>query len=92
MAEELKDTLAKLLNKYKLAEPLAKYDIVNSWEAIMGKVIAKHTLKVYIRGKVMYIHVDSSALRNELVYAQDTIIKLVNDHAGNKIINEVVLY
>ncbi|MBI3232926.1 MAG: DUF721 domain-containing protein [Bacteroidetes bacterium] len=92
MAEELKDTISKLLDRYKLAEPLAKFDIVNSWEVIMGKVIANHTLKVYIRGKVIYIHVDSSALRNELEYAQSTIIKLVNQHSGRQLINEVVLY
>ena len=91
MAEPLKDAISKLLDRYRLAEPLARFDIVNSWEQIMGKMIANHTLKVYIRGKKIYIHVDSSALRNELEYSQTTIIKLVNQHAERAIIDEVVL-
>lgn len=92
MAEELKDALSRLLDRYRLSEPLASFDIVDSWEKIMGKVIAKRTTKVFIRNKTLYIYVDSAVLRNEMLYAKETVIRLVNEHAGRPLIHEVIIY
>ena len=92
MAEELKNTLSKLLDRYRLSEPLASFDIIDSWEKIMGKVIASRTTKVFIRNKKLYIYLDSAVLRNEMLYAKEMVIKLVNEHAGKLLVEEVIIY
>jgi predicted nucleic acid-binding Zn ribbon protein len=87
----IKNALSEFLDKFRLSEPLARHDIAASWEQIMGKTIARHTLKIYIRQKTLYIHVDSSVLRSELDLGKSKIIKLVNEHTGRVIVDDVVL-
>lgn len=58
----------------------------------MGKVIASRTTKVFIRNKKLYIYLDSAVLRNEMLYAKEMVIKLVNEHAGKLLVEEVIIY
>ncbi len=82
--------MQQMLNRFKLKEPMARYDIMTTWGNIMGKVVAKHTLKIYIKQKCMYVHLDSSVLRNEFEMSKSKIIELVNQEAKMKLIAEVM--
>jgi predicted nucleic acid-binding Zn ribbon protein len=87
----IKDAIEQLLKAYKLDDRLAERRLINSWEEVMGKMIANHTKDLYIRHKQLVVVLDSSALRNELAMAKSKIIKMMNDVAGTEVINEVVL-
>lgn len=86
----LSDAMQQMLNKFRLKEPMARYDIKATWEKIMGKVVAKHTLKLYIKQKCLYVHLDSSVLRNEFEMSKTKIIELVNEEAKMRLIQEVM--
>lgn len=87
----IKDAIEQLLKAYKLDDKLAERRLINSWEEVMGKMIANHTKDLYIKHKQLVVVLDSSALRNELSMAKSKIIKMMNDIAGAEVINEVVL-
>ena len=87
----LKEAIDHLLKAYKLDDRLAEKRLMSSWEDIMGKMIAKHTLDLSIRNKQLFVTLDSSALRNELSMAKTKIIKMLNESAGTEVINDVVL-
>ncbi len=87
---KISDSMQQMLNRFKLKEPMARYDIMTTWENIMGKVVAKHTLKIYIKQKCMYVHLDSSVLRNEFEMSKTKIIELVNKEAKMKLIADVM--
>ncbi len=87
----LKDAIDLLLKTYKLDEKLAEKRLISSWENVMGAMIAKHTTDIYIKHKQLFVTLDSSALRNELVLAKSKIVKMLNDAVGTEVINEVVL-
>jgi predicted nucleic acid-binding Zn ribbon protein len=87
----IKDAIELLLKTYKLDDRLAERRLINSWEEVMGKMIANHTKDLYIKHKQLIVVLDSSALRNELAMAKTKIIKMMNDVAGAEVINEVVL-
>ncbi|MSQ79500.1 MAG: DUF721 domain-containing protein [Flavobacteriaceae bacterium] len=87
----IKHALDEFVRTFRLREKMDSYDIKESWAAIMGRVIDKHTLKIYIRKRTLYIHVDSSALRNELEFGISKIIALVNEHAHRTIVEDVML-
>lgn len=57
----------------------------------MGKVIAKYTDKIEIVGGKLFITSSVAALKNELLYQKDTIIKRVNEALGEKVITDVVI-
>lgn len=87
----LKDAIEHLLKTYKLDDRLAEKQLISSWESVMGVMIAKHTTDIYIKHQQLYVTLDSSALRNELLLAKSKIIKMLNDSVGREVINEVVL-
>ncbi len=87
----LKDAIQLLLKAYRLDDKLSEKRLINAWEEVMGKMIAKHTTDLSIRNKQLFITLDSSALRNELALAKTKIIKMLNDAAGRTVINEVIL-
>ena len=87
----LKDAIELLLKTYKLDDRLAEKRLVGSWENVMGAMIAKHTTDIYIKHQQLFVTLDSSALRNELILAKSKIVKMLNDSVGREVINEIVL-
>lgn len=87
----LKDAIDRLLEAYKLKSKMQELDIVSSWEQIMGRTIAKRTKDLYIKDKVLVVKLDSSVLREELQMGKSKIIELINQHAGEEVVNEIIL-
>jgi predicted nucleic acid-binding Zn ribbon protein len=87
----IKEVIEQLLKAYKLDDRLAERRLIQSWDQVMGKMIANHTKDLYIRNKQLVISLDSSALRNELAMAKSKIIKMMNEAAGADVINDVLL-
>jgi len=54
-------------------------------------MVAKNTRNLYIRNRILYVRVNSSALRNELHYARSRILKALNKEAGANVIDEIVI-
>ena len=88
--QTLKEAIAEFLKVMKLDTKLKEVKLITSWETIVGKLIAKHTKDISIRNKVLYVTLDSAALRQELGYAQEKILQMLNDSAGEKLIEKVV--
>lgn len=89
--QPLKEVIQEMLAKYKLQEKLNETRLINSWEKLMGKVIAKRTKELSLKDKKLFIKLTSSALRQELSFSKEKIIALLNDGIGERIIEEVVL-
>ncbi len=89
--QSLKESIDKMLRTYKLKDKLDEVKLINKWEELMGKAIAKYTSKVYIRNKRLYIHITSAPLKQELSYMKDKIITILNEEIGEQVINEVII-
>lgn len=86
---KLKDAIDLLLKTYKLDEKLDEKKLISSWNNIMGKMIANHTTDIYIKNKQLIVHLDSAALKNELLLSKSKIITLLNEAAGKEVITDV---
>ena len=64
---------------------------VNLWPKVVGSFIASHTIDLFIKNKVLFVRVDSDALRNELSYSKSLLMKNLNEKAGKEVITEIVL-
>lgn len=87
----LKDVFKELVKSYKWEDKLDEVKLVNSWETIVGKMIADHTTHMTVKKKVLYIKLDSSVIRNELMMARSKIVEAINKEMGADVINELVL-
>ncbi len=88
--QTLKAVIEELLEVYKLADKLNEVDIIQSWNKIMGNVIAKHTTSLYISNKILFVSLDSAALRVELAYAKKKIIKMLTKEYNKIVITDIV--
>jgi predicted nucleic acid-binding Zn ribbon protein len=87
LAEALKD----YINEMNLGEKLGEVGVLNSWEEIVGKAISSRTSKIYIKDHILYVHLNSSVVRNELLMLRETLKEKLNDKAGNEVIKDIIL-
>jgi len=87
LAEAIKDYVREMNMEGKLNE----IGLINSWEEIVGKAISSRTSKIYIKDHVLYIHLNSSVVRNELLMLRQELIEKLNQKAGTEVIRDIVL-
>ncbi len=84
------DAIEEFLHTHRLKTKFNETYVVSAWEKIMGKAISSRTLKIYVFEKKLFLQVDSSPLRNELLIGKSKIIRLVNEDVGSQTIEDVV--
>jgi predicted nucleic acid-binding Zn ribbon protein len=88
-------TIAEVLREYiealGLRRKLKESRLEKQWEELLGKNAASLTRKLYIKEGVLYVHLNSSVLRNELLMMRETLIKRINEKAGEELVTKIVL-
>jgi predicted nucleic acid-binding Zn ribbon protein len=87
----LKAAIEEFLDSFHLRDKLNETKVIQSWEKVVGQMVAKNTSQLHIRKRVLFVKVNSAALRNELLFARQKIIQALNREAGGTIIDEIVL-
>lgn len=87
----LSDILGEFSEQKKIKIPLQEARIVNLWKPLMGELINRYTEKIFVKNQVLFIQVQPSALKNELLYLQDQIIEKINKEVGEEAIKKMVL-
>lgn len=87
IAEAIKDYIREMNIGGKLNETA----VINSWEEIVGKAISSRTSKIYIRDKILYVHLNSSVVRNELLMLRSALKERINQKIGAEVVKEIVL-
>jgi predicted nucleic acid-binding Zn ribbon protein len=75
----------------KLGGKLSEIGIINSWEEIVGKAISSRTNRIYIKDHILYVHLNSSVVRNELLMLRDVLKEKLNEKAGSEVVKEIIL-
>ena len=89
--QSLGDAIKEFLQAYRLEDKLNETRIMQAWPDVMGRLISNHTTDLYIKNKILFVKLDSSALRNELSYAREKIVKALNKAVNVNVIEDVVL-
>ncbi len=87
LAEAMKDYIKEMNLEGKLNE----VHLIDSWEEIVGKAIASRTTRLYIKDQILYIHLNSSVVRNELLMLRQGLKERLNEAAGSEVIKDIVL-
>jgi predicted nucleic acid-binding Zn ribbon protein len=89
--QSLGSAIREYLKEEKIDGKLAEIEAVNSWESIIGKQIARATTSIYIKDGILYVHLKSSIVRNELLMMRNDIIQAINQHIGSRVVKSIVL-
>lgn len=86
----LGEAIQQFIDSYRMDDKLREVSIINAWEPVVGKMIASHTTKLYVKNKKLYVKMDSSVIVNELKYARKKIMISLNKEAGQDVIVDIV--
>ena len=88
-------SLAEAINDYikemNLGEKLSEAAILNSWNETVGKAIGSRTTRIYIKDGILYVHLSSSVVRNELMMLKESLRDQLNKKAGSEVIRDIIL-
>jgi predicted nucleic acid-binding Zn ribbon protein len=86
----VKDAISKMLDVYRLRRKFDETSILSIWPEIMGTAIANRTKQIYIHDKKLFLRIESSVIKNELVMVRQGIIQKLNEHAGTEVITDMI--
>ena len=89
--QSLGDAIRDFLHSYHLEDKLNEAKVISSWGKIVGPLVEKHTHGLYIRNKILFVKVDSSALRQELSFSRTKIVSSLNNEVKVNVIEDIVL-
>lgn len=63
-----------------------------AWHTVMGKFFEKYTDKVEVRQRVLYVKINSPAMRQELTFGKSKIIENINEEIKSNFLIDVKIY
>ena len=87
--KSIKDIVLQSLRVNGLETPLLQKRIVDSWQEVVGEMISRYTLNVYIENQTLVVRMSSPALRQELSMRRDYYVALLNNKVGAKVIYNI---
>ena len=79
------------IKENKLEDGLENIEVNNLWYETMKNGVANYTTDLNLKNGTLYIKLKSSALREELSYGKEKIIKLLNEKLKQELIKKIVL-
>ena len=90
--QSLDEILLQLLRDEGLETPLQQKRLIDSWEIIVGPLVARYTGEKYIKNQTLCVKINNPALRQDLTMMRSKLIKRLNTQAGAWLITEIRLY
>jgi predicted nucleic acid-binding Zn ribbon protein len=82
--------IRELFNTYRLTAKFDEANLIESWERLVGKPIAKRTKKLYIRNKVLFVEFDSPTMRHDFSLHRTHILDVFKKEFGEGVITEII--
>ena len=90
--QSLAEVLRDYISEMKMDRKLKEVDIVESWEALLGKTIARYTRNINLSHGILYVELSSAVVKNELVMMREKIREKMNEQAGEEIVRKIVFH
>jgi hypothetical protein len=88
--QNINDIVNQLLKELNIDRKIKEIRLINSWGEVLGGGVARATTNIFIKNRVLFVHLKSSVVRNELMMLKSSIIKSLNEKAGENIIDDIV--
>jgi predicted nucleic acid-binding Zn ribbon protein len=90
-SQPLKEVIDRFLKAFSLENKMKEMDVIAAWPELMGSAVAFRTKSIKIHNKILYLEINSSVMREELLHGKAIIITRINEKAGKQLINDVWL-
>jgi predicted nucleic acid-binding Zn ribbon protein len=80
-----------LLHAYRIKDKFDEKSVLASWERIVGKLIARHTKRVWLRNSVLFIEFDSPTIKSDFSFHKTKVIEVFQKEFGKDSVKEIVI-
>ncbi len=87
--QPLANSLQGFLRNLGIETKVKEFEAIGKWPVIVGKKIAAVTTAEYVSEGVLFVKVNGSAWRNELIYMKLDILDRINHSVGKGIIKDI---
>jgi len=88
--KSLKEAIEQMLQVYKLKRRFDETAVISGWSELVGKPVANRTKEIFIHDKKLFLRIESSVVKNELMMMRNQIIDKINDEAKTILIEEII--
>lgn len=89
--QSIGEVIKAFLKRNQLSERYQEKEIVGRWEEIMGAEVAQKTRTVRFKDGLLDLQLNSSTLRQEMMYRQQETIDRLNQHLGKEVVKRIRL-
>lgn len=89
-AESIGLLIRQFMRQNGIESPLNEYRLIQSWNEVVGPAIARYTSDMYIKNQILYVHLTSSVLRQELMMGRELLVKSLNNKVGAQVIVNII--
>ena len=87
--QSIKDALRKFLKEKNLDTKLNEHKLITMWDEVMGATISKRTSRLFIKNKILFVHVSSAPLKQELTMSKSKVLALIDEKIGVGILEDI---
>ena len=85
-----KEAIEQMLQVYKIKKRYDETAVIANWPQLVGKSVANRTKELFIRDKKLFLRIESSVIKNELMLMRTQIINKINDEAKGILVEEII--
>lgn len=86
------DLLPQYLRREGLETPLLEHRLMESWEAVTSRIVARYTVEKRLSNQILYVKISNPALRQDLSMMRTELVKKLNAAIGTMLITDVRIY
>jgi hypothetical protein len=86
----LKEAIDQMLQVYKIKKRFDETGIIAHWPQLVGKSVANRTKELFIHDKKLFLRIESSVIKNELMLMRTQIINKINEEAKAQLVEEII--
>lgn len=88
--KSLKEAIEQMLQVYKIKRKYDETGIKASWPQLVGKSVANRTKEIYIHDKKLFLRIESSVIKNELILMRSQIIEKINNETNSVLVDDII--
>ena len=89
-AEQIGKLIQQFLRQESLEAPLNEQRLMAAWKEVLGPTITFYTKELFIKNQILYVHLTSSVLRQELMMGREILVRNLNNHVGATVITNII--
>ena len=86
------DELKTFLRREGFETPLNQRRVIDAWEEVTGKVVARYTGEKYIKNQTLFVKINNPSLRQDLSMMREQLVKRLNGVVNAQVIVDVKLF